>query len=130
MRRAWTVEELECLSIARELQITSCTTDGLPRRPVPVWVVVFGGQVYVRTWYRRTTGWYGHALASHRAHVGVPGLQADVVIRDAGDAPSEIRSGVNSAYRRKYGRRGARRMVSLDAAATTLLLLPADNSGL
>ena len=128
MARAWTAEELDCLSTARELQIASRTTDGLLRRPVPVWVVVFGGHVYVRTWYRRTTGWYGHALASQRARLRVPGLQADVAVRDAGDAPYEVRTGVSSAYRLKYGRLGARRMMSVDAAATTLLLVPIEDS--
>jgi hypothetical protein len=66
---------------------------------VPIWVVSTGGQVYVRTWYRRETGWFGQVLASRRARIRVPGA--------------------------KYGRHGGtERMVTDEAAAATLRISP------
>jgi len=73
----------------------------------------------VRTWYRRDTGWYGHARRSRQARVRAPGLQADVTIEDAAIG----RALVDSAYRDKYGYGAAvDRMVGDEAAATTLRL--------
>jgi len=73
MTAAWTAEELQRIGAAHELQIASMRTDGTLRRWVPIWVVSADGQVYVRTWYRRDTGWFGQVLASHRARIRVPG---------------------------------------------------------
>jgi hypothetical protein len=89
---------------------------------VPIWVVCAGGQVYVRTWYRRDTGWFGHALRSRRARIRVPGLEADVTIEDIGDASTQVNADVDDAYRTKYGSGGAGSMVTAEAVATTLQL--------
>jgi hypothetical protein len=78
--------------------------------------------VYVQTWYRRDTGWFGHALRSRRARIRVPGLEADVTIEDIGDASTQVTTNVDAAYRTKYGGEGASSMVTATAAATTLQL--------
>jgi hypothetical protein len=83
--------------------------------------------VYVRTWYRRNTGWFARVLDSHRASIRVPGLQADVTVEDAGAGPDRLRADVDAAYRTKYGRYGTATvepMVAAAAAATTLRLSP------
>ena len=89
--------------------------------------VTAAGQVYVRTWYRRDSGWFGHVVRSRRARIRVPGLEADIAIEDVGDDEGELRASVDAAYRAKYGRYGETtvdRMASDDAAATTLRLTP------
>ena len=122
MTAPWFPDDLRLVDAARELQIAVRHSDGSLRRWVPIWVVCAGGQVYVRTWYRRDTGWFGHALRSRRARVRVPGLEADVTIEDIGDASSQVTADVDAAYRTKYGRGGAGSMVTPTAAATTLQL--------
>ena len=84
MTVAWSPDELERIGGAEELQIATKRADGTLRRAVPIWVVRAGGQVYVRTWYRRDSGWFGHAVGSRRARIRVPGLEADVAIEDVG----------------------------------------------
>ena len=79
-----------------------------------------GDDVYVRTWYRRDTGWFGLALNTGRARVRVPGLEVDVRIADVGAGSSDLRAGVDAAYRDKYGADSAGDMVGDKAAATTL----------
>lgn len=77
--------------------------------------------MYVRTWYRRDTGWCGRVLRSRRARIRVPGVEADVVVDDVG---TDHRTAVDDAHRAAYGRYGAAaldRMIG-DAAATTLRL--------
>ncbi len=88
-------------------------------------MVSTGGLVYVRTWYRRETGWFGQVLASRRARIRVPGLEADVEVEDVGVGTPELCAGVSAAYEAKYGRGGGtERMVSAEAAAATLRLNP------
>jgi len=124
MTAAWSPVELREINAARELDIASRRADGTLRQWVPVWVVSAGGLVYVRTWYRRDTGWFGHVLASRQARIRVPGLEADVEVADVGEGTPELRASVNAAYETKYGRGGTERMVSAEAAAATLRLTP------
>ena len=125
MTASWSPDELRLMNAAGELQIAVKSSDGSLRRWVPIWVVCAGGQVYVRTWYRRDTGWFGHALSSRRACIRVPGLEADVTIEDIGDAP--VTADVDAAYRAKYGP-GAGSMVTGTATASTLRLDPESNA--
>jgi hypothetical protein len=62
----WSPEELNSICSAVELHIAVIRPGGRLRRWTPIWVVCVDEQVYVRTWYRRETGWFGHAL-SHAA---------------------------------------------------------------
>jgi hypothetical protein len=121
----WSPDELQRIDRAEELRIATERADGTLRRDVPIWVVSVGGQVYVRTWYRRDDGWFGHAVHSGRARIRIAGLEADAAVEDIGDDKSDLRAGIDAAYRAKYGRYGETtvdRMVSDDAAATTLRL--------
>jgi hypothetical protein len=121
----WTPEELQGIGAAHELQIASRRADRTLRRWVPIWAVSAGGQVYVRTWYRRDTGWFGQVLASNRARIRVPGLEADVAVEDVGEGTPELRASIDAAYQVKYGRGGGtERMVTAEAAAATVRLSP------
>jgi hypothetical protein len=122
MGAPWSPDELRLINAAGELRIAVKRSDGSLRQWVPIWVVCAGGQVYVRTWYRRDTGWFGHALRSRRARIRVPGLEADITIEDIGDALTQVTTDVDAAYRTKYGRGGAGSMVTATAAVTTLQL--------
>jgi hypothetical protein len=127
MTVAWSTDELERIGRADELEIAAKRADGTLGRAVPIWVVRAGGQVYVRTWYRRDGGWFGHVVGSRRARIRVPGLEADIAIEDVGGDEGELRATVDAAYRVKYGRYGettVERMVTDDAAAATLRLVP------
>ena len=127
MTAFWTPDDIQRIGAADELEIAAKDADGTLRRWLPIWVVCVGEQVYVRTWYRRDTGWFAHVLNSHRASIRVPGLQADVAVEDVAVGPDQLRVDVDSAYRSKYGRYGSstvERMVAAEAAATTLRLTP------
>jgi hypothetical protein len=120
----WSPEELNSICSAVELHIAIRRPDGRLRRWTPIWVVCVEEQVYVRTWYRRETGWFGHALLSRRARIRVPGLAADVTVEDLGQGEVDLHASVDAAYRTKYGRHGSESMVTAAAAATTLRLAP------
>jgi len=119
----WSAEQLERISRSAELQIASGRGEGTLLPPVQIWVVCVDGAVYVRTWYRRTSGWFGKVIKVPEARIRVPGLQADVTIIDLGECPPGLRSRVDAAYCAKYSV-GYESMVSDEAAATTLRLDP------
>lgn len=130
MTAPWRSDELDLVERAHELEIAVRRPDGTLRRSTPIWVVRVEEQVYVRSWYRRDTGWFGHAVADGAAQVRVPGLSADVTVVDLGAGPDEqgradVQARVDAAYRAKYGEHGAASMVTPEAAATTLRLDPA-----
>jgi len=125
MATTWTFDELQRIGSSDELHIAAQRADGTLGRWVPIWVVCVGEQVYVRTWHRRDTGWFGHVLASGRAHVRVPGLAADVVVADIGEGAPAVRAGIDAAYRAKYSHYGSSSLDAMTtpaAAATTLQL--------
>jgi hypothetical protein len=123
MTGTWSPEELERIDAAGELEIAARRAGGALRRWLPIWVVRVGQQVYVRTWHRRDTGWFGQVVESGRARIRVPGLETDVAVADVGAAAT----GVDAAYRAKYGPAGAESMVTPAAAASTLRLTPDRN---
>ena len=122
MASDWSSTELAKIDAAQELLIATRRAAGTLRTAVPIWVVTVNDGVYVRTWYRRETGWFGYAVRAGGAHITVPGLEADVTVQDLG---SHMRAEVDAAYRAKYGRYSSATiqwMVSDDAVATTLRL--------
>lgn len=124
MNATWSPRELELMDAAGELHIAVHRADGSLRRWTPIWVVRADGQVYVRTWYRRDTGWFGAALRSQRARVRVPGLEVGTVVEDVGDGPADLQDGIDAAYRAKYGRSAASSVVTASAVASSLRLSP------
>jgi hypothetical protein len=123
MSVVWTPEQLAQVDAAHELDIAVRRADGTLRSWTPIWAVRVDSDVYVRTWYRRDTGWFGLALRTGRARVRVPGVEIDVHIEDVGVGPSGLRETVDDAYREKYGGGSTGNMVTDEAAATTLRLL-------
>jgi hypothetical protein len=124
----WSGEQQEAFAAADELEIAVRRDDGSLRDWTPIWVVRAQGEVYVRTWQLRTTGWYGAARRSGRARVRVPGVEAEVAVVEVG---REQRAAVDAAYAEKYARYGATtlaRMTGDEAAASTLRLTPSDAS--
>ena len=81
-------------------------------------MVVVEDEVFVRTWHRRTTGWYGRAVASARASIRVKGHPVDVIVTVTGEADADA---IDEAYRTKYGV-GAQSMITTEASASTLCL--------
>ena len=127
MPAKWLSDDLRRIGSADELEIAVQRADGTRRRWLPIWAVCVGEQVYVRTWYRRDTGWFAQVLDSRRAGIRVPGLAATVAVEDVGTGPAGLRAEIDTAYRAKYGHYGSSAvgpMVADAAAATTLRLSP------
>lgn len=118
---SWSPEQLRLLTDALEIEVSAPRLDGGFGRWTPIWTVVAGTEVFVRTWHRRETGWYGGAVRSGTARIRVGDSPVDVTVATVGDTDA---AAVDAAYRTKYGEPAARSMVTTEAAASTLRLAP------
>lgn len=121
----WTTDELDRIGAAEELEIAARRSDGTLRGPVPIWVVRFADELYVRSWRGRDGGWFRTAHASKGGHISAGGIDRDVALLDAAD---DVNDAVDEAYREKYGRYTSHvpPMLAPPARATTLKLVPHD----
>jgi hypothetical protein len=121
---AWSSDELEKIAAADELQLASEQPDGTLRKPVTIWVVRLGDDVYVRSVYGRTSHWFRGTEDRHQGHIRAGGVDKDVrFVEPAEDVSDEI----ETAYRTKYRRYNASEVDPLftpDARAATLELVP------
>jgi hypothetical protein len=117
---AWTNEELDRIGAADELEVTPMRS----RRPVTIWVVRDGDDLYIRSRHGRSGSWFRAAQAHGEGHISAGGVAKDV---DFVDADADVNDAVDDAYRAKYQRHGdtyVAPMVGPDARATTLRLVP------
>ena len=98
---AWTPDELDPIGAAEELELSALRGDGTPRRPLTIWVVRHGDDLYVRSWRGPTGGWFRAAHARGEGHISAGGVEKDVEFVDAND---DVNDPIDAAYRTKYRR--------------------------
>jgi hypothetical protein len=121
---AWTNDELSKIGAAEELQIAPLRGDGTLRKPVTIWVVRHGDDLYVRSVNGRTSSWFRGAQVRHEGHIQAGGVDKDVTFVDA---DPDINDQIDAAYRSKYRRYAASLVdpvVSPQAQAATIKLVP------
>ena len=127
---AWKNDELDKIAAADELELASTKRDGTLRRPVTIWVVRHGDDLYVRSWRGRTGTWFRSAQERHESHVSAGGVEKDVRFIEADD--EDVIDAIDGEYRTKYHGYGARYvdpMVGPEARAATLKLVPRSTGG-
>jgi hypothetical protein len=125
---AWPSDELDRVAAANELELATRRSDGTLRKPVTIWVVRHGDDLYVRSWRGRDGSWFRVAQARREGQIRAGGVDRDVAFVDADD---DVNDAIDAAYRTKYGRYASyvRPMISPEARATTLKLVPRDRGG-
>jgi hypothetical protein len=120
---AWTSDELDTIGTAEELNLASVRRDGTLRRPVTMWVVRHGDDLYVRSVYGRGSSWFRGVQVRHEGHIRAGGVDKDVLLVETDDMNDEI----DAAYRAKYHRYAESivgSIVSPEARTATLKLVP------
>ena len=119
----WTSDELDRIGTAEELRLTTRRPDGTLRKPVTIWVIRHGDDLYVRSYRGPGGAWYRHAREHREGRVQAGGVDKDVRFADA---RHDLDDQIDAAYRAKYGRYSSyvEPMVAPAARATTLRLLP------
>ncbi|MFF4210215.1 DUF2255 family protein [Streptomyces sp. NPDC001796] len=119
----WTNDELDRIGHADELEMAPLRSDGTPRKPVPIWVVRDGDDLYVRSYRGSAGSWYRAARASHAGRIRSGGVAKDVSFVEVTD--TDVNDRIDAAYRAKYGRYGAGYVSPMVASRdTTLKLVP------
>jgi hypothetical protein len=120
----WSGAELDVIGATVQVDLATERADGSLRRPVTVWVVRVGDELYVRAVHGPQASWYRGARTRS---AGV--LWADRVKKPVRFAAAEDGVGdrVDAAYREKYGSFGPTLDLALATAAraATLRLVPA-----
>ena len=121
---AWTQDELGKIGVAEELHLASRRADETLRRPVTMWVVRYGEELYVRSVKGRTGPWFRGTQDRHEGHIRAGGIEKDVSFVDA---EPEVHDGIDAAYRAKYRGPNAQfvpAVLTAAARASTLRLMP------
>lgn len=120
----WMSEELNKIGNAEELQIASLRSDGTLRKPVTIWVVRLGNDLYVRSVNGRTSAWFRGTQVRHTGYIQAGGVDKDVAFVE--EADPEINNQIDAAYLTKYRRypQYVAPMVTPEVRATTIKLVP------
>ena len=121
---AWTKDSLAKVENAEELAIASRRPDGSLRPYIAIWVVRVDDDIYVRSAAGPDNPWFRRALASADGRIRAGGIEQDVAF----EAPApQVAASVTAAYHAKYNRYGPSivgTVVSAQAVASTLRLVP------
>ena len=121
----WTRNELSRIGTAEELQIASLRRDGALRKPVTIWVVRVGEDLYVRSAYGHTSAWFRGTRVRHEGRIRAGGIDKEVAFVEEPDP--DINDQVDAAYHTKYRHYAASiitSMVGPEIRSTTIKLVP------
>ena len=93
----WTSDELKKIGTAEELRIASLRRDGTLRKPIIIWVVRLGDDLYIRSVNGRTSAWFRGVQARHEGRIQAGGVDKDVTFVE--EADPEINDQIDAAYR-------------------------------
>jgi hypothetical protein len=120
----WTGDQLDKFGGAEEIQIASVRGDGTLRKPVTIWVVRHGDDLYVRSVAGRSAYWFRGTQETHEGRIWAGRVQQDVTFVEAGhDNDDEL----DAAYRAKYRRYAGRILDSVltsEARSATVKIMP------
>lgn len=123
---SWTRNDLERIGAADELHLASFKTDNTLRKPVVIWVVRVGDDLYVRSYRGREAVWFRQIQRRHEGHIAAGGVTKNVTFVDA-SSDEALNHQIDAAYQAKYHRYSAtyvKPMIAPQARATTLKLVP------
>jgi hypothetical protein len=121
---AWTSDELKKIETAEELKIASLRQDGTLRKPVIIWMVRAGDDIYVRSVNGRGSGWFRGVQTRHEGQIQAGGVVKDVTFVEETDPG--INDQIDAAYTTKYRHYAsiARSMTMPAVRAATIKLVP------
>jgi hypothetical protein len=121
----WSESELAAIEAAIQINLATERNDGSLRRPVAVWVVRVGDDVYVRAVHGPEASWYRGTRTRRAGRLWVVGMEERAIRFATPGADSGDR--IDAAYRLKYGSFGPTLDLAVGdpARAATLRLEPA-----
>lgn len=120
---AWPAAGLTQFGDAQEVRIAATRADGSLRKPVIVWAVRVGNDLYTRSVNGPDAAWFQATRATRHGDISAAATTIEV---DFVDAAGESDDEIDSAYQLKYVRYPGpvASITSAMARATTLKLVP------
>lgn len=121
----WMSDELKKIGTAEELKIASLRRDDTLRKPVTIWVVHVGDDLYVRSVNGRTSAWFRGVQTRYEGQIRAGGVVKDVTFIE--EPNPNINEQIDAAYRTKYRRYAAsivNTTLTPEARAATIKLVP------
>ena len=120
----WTEDELNKVGFAEELRIASLRSDGTLRKPVIIWVVRLGDDLYVRCVNGREGAWFRGVQTRYEGRIWAGGVEKDVKFVEEGNP--NLNAKIDEAYLVKYRHypQYVAPMVTPDVRAATIKLVP------
>jgi len=121
---SWTSDELNKIGNAEELEIETLRSDGTLRKPVIIWMVRVGEDLYVRSVKGRSGAWFRGVLTQHAGRIKAGGVEQDVAFVEENDPG--INAEIDAAYLSKYRQypQWVAPMVTPEVRAATIKLVP------
>lgn len=120
----WTSDELGKFEAADEIGIAPLKRGGTASKPVTIWIVRLGEELYIRSAYGSRSAWFRAAQAQHRGRINAAGFAKEVQFEVANP---KLNDEIDGAYRSKYHHHPAtyvNMMISPEARSTTIRVLP------
>jgi hypothetical protein len=120
---AWSKEDLERIAATDDLHIAPFREDGSTYgTPTWIWSVVVDGNVYVRAYNGRNSGWHRAAMRHKAGKVTAAGITKEVSFEPV-EGP--INDRIDDAYRAKYrGSRYLHPMIEAGPRSATVKVTP------
>jgi hypothetical protein len=121
---AWSKDELNKIGSADELRIAALRADDTLRKPVIIWVVRIGDELYVRSVNGRTSAWFRGVQVQHAGRIWAGGMEKEVTFVE--ETGPEINEKIDAAYTAKYRRSpsSVEHINSPTARTATIKLVP------
>ncbi len=120
----WTSDQLDKVGRAEEVRVASVQRDGQLGKPVTIWIVRHGDDLYVRSVRGRSAHWFRGTQERHEGRIRVGSVQQDVTFVDA---DHDIDDEMDAAYRAKYRRYAGSILNSVltpEARSTMIKIVP------
>jgi hypothetical protein len=118
----WNPSELQTIGGAQEVEVSSLREDGALTKPVTIWAVRVGEELYVRSVRGDSGGWWKAAEGRHEGRIEAGEVGVDVTWEDAAHHLDEQ---IDAAYEAKYGPSPHVASINADEAkATTIRVVP------
>jgi hypothetical protein len=124
----WTSEELNKIGTVEELEIAPLRQDGTLSKPVIIWVVRLGNDLYVRSYRGQAGAWFRNTQVRHEGRIWAGGVEKDVSF--VAETDPVINDQIDDAYRTKYSHlpQYVAPMLTAEVRTTTLKLAPRSTS--
>ena len=100
----WTRDELAEIAAAEELELASVRRDDTLGKPVTIWVVRVGDDLYVRSGKGDAGAWFRATQVCDAGHIEAGGVGKEVPF--VAETDDDINDQIDAAYRSTYRRHG------------------------